>query len=201
MWFTASMSAASKRRGRPDQSVCRVESYRHAVVSLTEITDFRRRDSARRRDVRCAEQGARATCTAFFPRLFRLFRESGAGHRAHAQSGRARSKRARLACRRSRARPRRAWPRHGRSGWNEPQIPANSPPVPAIRQPLRSAVEGSRAIPRCDARVDPQRIDQIYNGVDTARFAPASGSRIASKAARSAQTTSGSSERWADCTR
>ena len=50
------------------------DRYRHAVIALTEVTDFRQRISARRRRVHFPPQSARPWHLAFPATVFTLFR-------------------------------------------------------------------------------------------------------------------------------
>ncbi len=76
---------------------------------------------------------------------------------------------------------------HGEHGWDmqDPagkrrRYRARAPALPAVRQSLRRAVAPSRGLSRAAGRHRrPDRIAQIYNGVDTERFRPSRGGRPA----------------------
>ena len=154
-----------------------VESYRHAVVSLTEITDFRRR--VLRGDVTfVALNKGPGHLYRFFPRLYRLFRELAPAI-VHTRN---------LAALEASV-P--AWMAgvpvrvHGEHGRDMGDLDGTNRKYQRVRRLYRPFVSQYVALSKdlekyLSARlaVDPQSIDQIYNGVDTERFAPASGRRI-----------------------
>jgi len=152
------------------------ESYRHAVVALTDVTDFRKR--IRRDDVRFVALNKQpGHGFRLFPRLHRLFRElrptivhtrnmaaleasvpawlAGVPVRVHGEHGRdigdldGTNRRYQRICRLYR---------------------------PFVTQYVALSKDLERYL-RSDVGVDSRRITQIYNGVDTARFSPAGGGR------------------------
>jgi sugar transferase (PEP-CTERM/EpsH1 system associated) len=154
-----------------------VESYRHAVVSLTEITDFRRR--VVRDDVTfIALNKGPGHLYRFFPRLYRLFRELAPAI-VHTRN---------LAALEASV-P--AWMAgvpvrvHGEHGRDMGDLDGTNRKYQRVRRLYRPFVNQYVALSKdlekylsTRLAVDPQSIDQIYNGVDTDRFAPAPGRRI-----------------------
>lgn len=152
------------------------ESYRHAVVALTDVTDFSRR--IRRDDVEFVALNKRpGHGIALFPRLFRLFRELAPAivHTRNLAALEA-SVPAWLA-----GVPVRV---HGEHGRDMGDLDGTSRKYQRMRRLYRPFVSHYVALSKDleqylgrDVGVDSRRIAQIYNGVDTARFAPAPGSR------------------------
>jgi sugar transferase (PEP-CTERM/EpsH1 system associated) len=151
----------------------RMESarFRHAVIALTEVTDFRRR--VERRDVAfIALRKGGGHGVKLAPRLYRLFRElrpaivhtrNLAALEASLPAGLARVP-VRL---------------HGEHGWDVTDLAGTSRKNRLIRLLYRPFVTHyvalSTDLQRYLARqvgIAPARITQIYNGVDTVRFAP-----------------------------
>ena len=152
------------------------ESYRHAVVALTEVTDFRKR--IRRDDVRFVALNKRPGPGVWlFPRLFRLFRELRPTivHTRNLAALEA-SVPAWLA-----GVPVRV---HGEHGRDMGDLDGTNRRYQRIRRLYRPFVSRYVALSkdleqylRRDVGVDSQRIAQIYNGVDTTRFARATEGR------------------------
>ena len=169
------------------------DAYRHAIVALTEITDFRSR--VLRDDVSyvalrkrpghgChAISAARPSVPAARTR-----------HRAHAQPGGAGGDGAGLARRRAGARARRARSRRRRPRRHQSQVPAHPAAVPSIRHPLRCTVERpASSICASTSASIPRGSRSICNGVDTAGSSPAMNGRAIAVAARSPSPTCGGS--------
>ena len=153
------------------------ESYRHAVVSLTDVTDFRKR--IRRDDVRFIAlnkppgQGYR-----LFPKLYRLCREL----------------RPTIVHTRTMAALEASVPAwlagvpirvHGEHGRDMGDLDGTSRRYQRVRRLYRPFVTQYVALSKDLERylgrnvgVDSRRIAQIYNGVDTARFSPAVAGRL-----------------------
>ena len=122
-------------------------AYRHAVLALTEVTDFAAPHRARRRcRVRRAAQAAGPRLLAV-PDAVPPVPRAAPGHRAHPQPGRARSGGAGVGCARSGPHPRRAWPRRRRPATAQSQVPAGAPAVPPFVAPLRRAVARPARLP------------------------------------------------------
>ena len=159
------------------------DAYRHAVVALTEVTDFRAADRARRRAVRRAATSRPGHGVRLYPALYRAVARAAPGDRAHPQPGRARG-----------AVP--AWLAgvpvriHGEHGRDVGDLDGSSRALPAacaaLYRPfvhaLRRAVARPRALPASTRSACRRRASaQIYNGVDTERFAPAARSAAADR--------------------
>jgi sugar transferase (PEP-CTERM/EpsH1 system associated) len=152
------------------------DSYRHAVVALTDVTDFRNR--IRRDDVRFTALNKRpGHGMRLFPRLYRLFRELRPTivHTRNMAALEA-SVPAWLA-----GVPIRV---HGEHGRDMGDLDGTSRRYQRIRRLYRPFVSHYVALSKdleqylCrDVGVDSRRIAQIYNGVDTVRFSPASDGR------------------------
>jgi sugar transferase (PEP-CTERM/EpsH1 system associated) len=152
------------------------ESYRHAVVALTDVTDFRHR--IRRDDVRFVALNKRpGHGLKLFPALFRLFRELRPTivHTRNMAALEA-SVPAWLA-----GVPVRV---HGEHGRDMGDLDGTSRRYQRIRRLYRPFVTHYVALSKDleqylhrSVGVDMRRITQIYNGVDTARFSPANAGR------------------------
>lgn len=147
------------------------ESYRHAVVALTDVTDFRAR--IRRNDVRFIALNKRpGHGIRLFPRLFRLFRELEPAivHTRNLAALEA-SVPAWLA-----GVPIRVHGEHGRDmgdldGTNRKYRRIRRLYRPFVSQYVALSKDLERSL-RGTIGDDTRPIAQIYNGVDTARFAP-----------------------------
>ncbi|MBN8511170.1 MAG: TIGR03088 family PEP-CTERM/XrtA system glycosyltransferase, partial [Burkholderiales bacterium] len=149
-------------------------AYRHVVVSLTEVTDFARR--IRRGDVRCIALNKRPGQTWWlYPRLLRLFRELRPAI-VHTRNLAALEVQpaARLA-----GVPVRV---HGEHGRDVGDLDGSNRTYQRLRRLYRPFVQHYVALSRDlqqylvdKVHVPPERITQIYNGVDTRRFHPAPG--------------------------
>ena len=106
------------------------DSYRHAIVALTEVTDFRER--IRRDDVQffSLHKGPGHGISALSSPV-QVVPGPCAGDRAYAQPGRAGSECPRLARRSPGPRARRARTRRRRSRRIQPQVSAGPPPLPS----------------------------------------------------------------------
>ncbi|MEO8346693.1 MAG: TIGR03088 family PEP-CTERM/XrtA system glycosyltransferase [Betaproteobacteria bacterium] len=152
------------------------ESYRHAVVSLTDVTDFRNR--VRRDDVQFVALNKRpGHGYRLFPRLFRLFRDMAPTivHTRNLAALEA-SVPAWLAGVPARV--------HGEHGRDMGDLDGTSRKYQRVRRMYRPFVSHYVALSKDletylnrTLGVDPRRVEQIYNGVDTARFAPTPGDR------------------------
>jgi sugar transferase (PEP-CTERM/EpsH1 system associated) len=152
------------------------ESYRHAVVALTEVTDFSER--IRRDDVEFVALNKRpGPGVRLFPRLFRLFRDlqPDVVHTRNLAALEA-SVPAWLA-----GVPVRI---HGEHGRDMGDLDGTSRKYQRVRRLYRPFVGHYVALSKDleqylgrDVGVDSARIAQIYNGVDTARFSPAANGR------------------------
>lgn len=152
------------------------EAYRHAVIALTEITDFSRR--IRRDDVPLVALSKPPGQTMrIFPRLWQLFRELGPAIVHTRNLGALET-----------ALP--AWLAgvaarvHGEHGRDVGDLDGSNVKYRLVRRAYRPFVSRYIALSRdleyylTDAiGVAPRRIAQIYNGVDTVRFHPAAGGR------------------------
>jgi len=152
------------------------ESYRHAIISLTDITDFRAR--ILRDDVQYFALGKRpGHGFRLYPRLFRLFR-SLAPDVVHTRN---------LAALEA-SLP--AWLAgvpvriHGEHGRDVGDLDGSNRTYRRIRRAYRPFVNQYVAVSKDleqylsrDIGVDSRRIAWICNGVDTIRFAPAAGTR------------------------
>ncbi len=153
------------------------EAYRHAIVALTEVTDFRTR--ILRNDVAFVslEKGP-GHGFRLFPRLFRLFRELAPAI-VHTRN---------LAALEATV-P--AWLAgvgvrvHGEHGRDIGDLDGSNRTYQWVRRVYRPFVSRYVTVSKdlenylCGAiGVDHRRIEQIYNGVDTIRFAPGQGARI-----------------------
>ena len=152
------------------------DAYRHAVVSLTDVTDFRRRVVAQRR-----RSSSRCTSRPATP--------SGSIRGCMRCSGEC----ARRSCTRATSPRSKPWCRHGRpacrcastastdatwSTWTgQPQVSVDTP---LYRPFVTHYVAVSRDLERylcANVGVPPERVAQIYNGVDAVRFRPAEAGR------------------------
>jgi sugar transferase (PEP-CTERM/EpsH1 system associated) len=148
------------------------EAYRHAVLALTEVTDFRRR--VQRTDVEFISlrkppgQGVWQ-----YPKLFKLFRQLRP-HIVHSRN---------LAALEVQA-P--AWAAgvpvriHGEHGWDVSDLHGSNVTYQRLRRLYRPFVHHFIALSRESAvylehkvHVPQNKITQAYNGVDTDRFCPA----------------------------
>lgn len=150
------------------------DAYRHMVVALTEVTDFRHR--LRRDDVECIElhkppgHGAK-----LYPRLFRLLRE----HRpAIVHTRNLAALEMQVAAWAARV-PLRV---HGEHGRDVEDLDGTSRHHQRLRRLYAPFVHRYIALSQDLARyltervgIAPARVAQIYNGVDAGRFRPASG--------------------------
>jgi sugar transferase (PEP-CTERM/EpsH1 system associated) len=153
------------------------EAYRHAVVALTEVTDFRER--ILRNDVAFVSlKKGPGHGFRLFPRLFRLFRELAPAivHTRNLGALEA-TVPAWLAGVRVRV--------HGEHGRDMGDLDGSNRTYQRVRRVYRPFVSRYVAVSKdlenylCGAiGVDRRRVDQIYNGVDTTRFAPGQGTRI-----------------------
>lgn len=152
------------------------DSYRHAVVALTEVTDFRTR--IRRDDVQFfALNKAPGHGVRVFPRLYRLFRELAPAivHTRNLAALEA-SVPAWLAGVPARV--------HGEHGRDMGDLDGTNRKYQRVRRLYRPFVSRYVALSKDlesyligTLGVESRSIEQIYNGVDTARFVPASSSR------------------------
>ena len=152
------------------------QSYRHAVVALTDVTDFSAR--IRRDDVRFVALNKRpGHGVRLFPKLFRLFRELRPAivHTRNLAALEA-SVPAWLA-----GVPVRV---HGEHGRDMGDLDGTNRRYQRIRRLYRPFVSHYVALSKDleqylgrNVGVDSRRIAQIYNGVDTARFSPAAHGR------------------------
>ena len=148
------------------------ESYRHVVVALTEVTDFSER--IRRDDVEFIALNKRpGQGVRLFPKLFRLFRDLQPEivHTRNLAALEA-SVPAWLAGVRVRI--------HGEHGRDMGDLDGTSRKYQRIRRLYRPFIGQYVALSKDleqylgrDVGVEPARIAQIYNGVDTVRFSPA----------------------------
>ena len=153
------------------------ESYRHAVVSLTDVTDFRNR--VERDDVRFeALHKGPGHAYGLYPRLYRLFREMAPAI-VHTRN---------LAALEVTV-P--AWMAgvpvrvHGEHGRDMSDLDGTNRRYQRVRRLYRPFVSHYVALSKdlenylqTTLGVDSRSIEQIYNGVDTVRFAPGSDKRI-----------------------
>jgi sugar transferase (PEP-CTERM/EpsH1 system associated) len=151
-------------------------AYRHAIVSLTEVTDFSKRIS--RDDVRlfACNKGA-GHLYRLYPRLFRLFRAL-APQIVHTRN---------LAALEATVPAWMAGVRiriHGEHGRDVDDLDGTNLRYQRIRRLYKPFVSRYIAVSKnleqylCSAiGVGTDRVVQIYNGVDTARFSPAAGVR------------------------
>ena len=153
------------------------DSYRHAIVALTEVTDFHKR--IRRDDVQFVSlhkgpgHGFR-----LYPRLFKLFRDIAPAivHTRNLAALEA-SVPAWLAGVPARV--------HGEHGRDVGDLDGSNRRYQRVRRVYRPFVTQYVALSedladylRGPVGIAPARVTQIYNGVDTSRFAPAPGGRI-----------------------
>ena len=148
------------------------DSYRHAVVSLTDVTDFRHR--VLRDDVRFeALNKGPGHGYRVFPRLFRLFREMAPAivhtRNLAALEATVPAWLARVPIR-----------VHGEHGRDMGDLDGTNRRYQRVRRLYRPFVSHYVALSKDLERylgetlgVNSRSIEQIYNGVDTARFAPA----------------------------
>jgi len=152
------------------------ESYRHVVVALTEVTDFSER--IRRDDVEFIALNKRpGQGVRVFPKLFRLFRDLQPEivHTRNLSALEA-SVPAWLAGVRVRI--------HGEHGRDMGDLDGTSRKYQRIRRLYRPFIGHYVALSKDleqylgrDVGVEPERIAQICNGVDTVRFSPAPNGR------------------------
>ena len=148
------------------------DAYRHAVVALTDVTDFRAR--IRRGDVRFFElhkgpgHGVR-----LYPRLFRLFRDLSPSI-VHTRNLAALEATVPAWLARVPVRV------HGEHGRDIGDLDGSNRKYQRVRRLYRPLVSHYVALSknladylRGPIGVAPKRVSQIYNGVDTSRFAPA----------------------------
>jgi sugar transferase (PEP-CTERM/EpsH1 system associated) len=154
------------------------QTFRHAIVALTEVTDFR--DRIQRDDVlyyslhKSVGHGIR-----LFPQLLRLFRRLAPAI-VHTRN---------LAALEA-ALP--AWAArvpiriHGEHGWEASDLDGGNRRFRLVRRVYRPFVDQYVALSRHledylrdRVGIPAGRVDQIYNGVDTERFAPDAGPRAA----------------------
>ncbi|HEX6735224.1 MAG TPA: TIGR03088 family PEP-CTERM/XrtA system glycosyltransferase [Azonexus sp.] len=150
------------------------ERYRHAVIALTEVTDFRRR--IQRDDVEFIALNKPPGQTLWlFPRLFRLFRRL---RPAIVHSRNLAALEVQLP----------AWAAgvpvriHGEHGRDVGDYDGSNVTYQRVRRFYKPFVSYYLALSRDLAqyldgiiRVPPNKVLQVYNGVDTVRFQPASG--------------------------
>ena len=152
------------------------ERFRHAVVALTEVTDFKRR--VKRDDVRfIAIKKPPGQGLWQAPLMYRILREMQPAI-VHTRN---------LAALEM-ALPA-AWARvpvriHGEHGWDTSDPDGSSRKFRLVRRLYKPFVHRYVALSRHLERylidhvgVDAGRVSQVYNGVDTQRFRPASGAR------------------------
>lgn len=152
------------------------DAYRHAVIALTEVTDFRRR--VQREDVQfIALHKPPGHAISLYPRLYRLFRALRPAI-VHTRNLAA------LEC----VLP--AWAAgvpvrvHGEHGRDVEDLDGSRRKYQWLRRAYRPWVSHYIALSgdlagylRDKVHVPERRLSQIYNGVDTARFRPAAGAR------------------------
>jgi sugar transferase (PEP-CTERM/EpsH1 system associated) len=148
------------------------DAYRHAIVALTEITDFRHRIV--RKDVEFVALNKPPGQGIWqFPKLYQLFRRLRPDI-VHSRNLAA------LECQLP------AWAArvpvriHGEHGRDVGDLDGSNPTYQRVRRFYRPFVHHYMALSRDLAdylagkvRVAPENITQVYNGVDTARFCPA----------------------------
>jgi len=152
------------------------DAFRHAVIALTEVTDFKRR--IQRDDVcyvslhKPAGHGVRV-----FPRLFRLLRELSP---AIVHSRNLAALEASFPAWAARV-PIRI---HGEHGWEASDLEGRNPRYRLIRRAYRPFVGHYVALSthiesylRQAVGISAERVTRIHNGVDTERFAPGRGAR------------------------
>lgn len=153
-------------------------AYRHAVLALTEVTDFKRR--VQRPDVQfIALRKPPGHGLWLYPKLYRLFRElkpaivhtRNLGALETIVPAWAAGVPVRL---------------HGEHGWDVGDPDGRSLRYQRVRRLYRPFVQHYMALSRDIAsylrgkiKVPPARITQVYNGVDSDRFCPAEGGPIA----------------------
>ncbi len=177
------------------------DAYRHVVIALTQVTDFRHR--VKRDDVEfIALDKPPGHAVKLYPRLAQLFRQLQPAV-VHTRNLAA------LEC----ALP--AWWAgvpvrvHGEHGRDVEDMDGSSRKYQWLRRAYKPWVTHYVALSRDLAgylsdrvHVPPDRLSQVYNGVDTQRFRPADGPRRpASKAARSILKSTGWSAPSAACSR
>lgn len=176
------------------------EAYRHAIIALTDVTDFRGRIG--RGDVQyfSLHKGP-GHGVWLYPRLFRLFREL-APSIVHTRN---------LAALEATV-P--AWFAgvpvrvHGEHGRDVGDLDGSNRKYRRVRRLYRPFVSHYVALSRDLAAylrgpigIAPERIAQIYNGVDTAQFAPAPDVRAPIAGCPSLVPICASWERWEGCRR
>lgn len=152
------------------------DRFRHAVVAMTEVSDFRRR--VQRDDVeffalnKPPGQGLRVA-----PRLYELARRLRPAI-VHTRNLAALEMALPAALARVPVRI------HGEHGWDASDPEGHSRRFRLVRRVYKPLIHRYVALSRHLARylsdavgVDPGRVEQIYNGVDTRRFAPPAGAR------------------------
>ncbi|MEO8304487.1 MAG: TIGR03088 family PEP-CTERM/XrtA system glycosyltransferase [Betaproteobacteria bacterium] len=153
------------------------ESFRHAIIALTEITDFRRRIA--HDDVQFVALG-KPPGHAFklYPRLYALFRELRPAI-VHSRNLAALETVVPASAAGVRVRI------HGEHGRDMGDLDGSSRKYQWVRRAYRPFVSHYIALSRDLERylctkvgVAPERVAQIYNGVDAARFRPPESSRV-----------------------
>lgn len=154
------------------------ERFRHAVVALTEVTDFKNR--VQRDDVRfVAIKKPPGQGLWQAPLMYRILREMQPAI-VHTRNLAALEMMLPAACARVPVRI------HGEHGWDTSDPDGSSRKFRLVRRVYKPFVHQYVALSRHLARylvdhvgVAPGRISQVYNGVDTQRFHPASAGRAA----------------------
>ena len=154
--------------------------WRHAIVALDRC--LRRVRAAHRAAGRALHRSREAAGPpgARLPAPVPPVQGARPGDRPHAQPGRARGRRSGMGRRRAGAHPRRARLGHAGSGRQAPPLSrtcAGSIGRSSIAMSRCRAI--SRTISSSRSALPPERIAQIYNGVDTDRFRPSRGGRPA----------------------
>ncbi|MGH8795990.1 MAG: TIGR03088 family PEP-CTERM/XrtA system glycosyltransferase [Caldimonas sp.] len=153
-------------------------AFRHAVVALTEVTDFRRRVRAPDVEFVSLQKGP-GHGVKLYPRLYRLFRQ----------------RRPAIVHTRNLAALEAAVPAwlagvpvcvHGEHGRDVNDLDGASRRYQWMRRAYRPFVDHYVALSReladylvAQVHVPPARVSEVCNGVDTARFTPAAGGRLA----------------------
>lgn len=149
-----------------------VQRYRHAVIAMTEVSDFRLR--VRRDDVQFfAMNKPPGQSLKLAPAMFSLLRRLAPAV-VHTRNLAALEMMLPAACAGAPVRI------HGEHGWDTSDPDGRSRKFRLVRRVYRPFVHRYVALSRHLRRylvdavgVPGERIDQIYNGVDTARFSPA----------------------------
>jgi glycosyltransferase involved in cell wall biosynthesis len=148
------------------------DAYRHAVVSLTDITDFRKR--VLRADVQfIALQKPPGHAYKLYPKLHRLFRELRPAIVHSRNLAALETVVPAWAAGVPDPHPRRARARHAGPARREPQVPVGAQALPPF---VTHYIALSRDLERYLCRnvgVPAARVEQIYNGVDASKFRPA----------------------------